>query len=142
MCFQLLTRKLLSDWRQSWFFKSPEATTACPGLQPHGSCRIPIPGLGEHPIATILPPLATRPTKIQQAGKPHCSPSSQSGMQASSICSEPHCVMLPSAARKLIKQQQRGANDLQMNTSTSVHQKAASLGSQDGGTLPFLKRVL
>ena len=63
-------------------------------------------------------------------------------MQASSICSKPRCAMLPSAARKLIKQQQHGANDVQMNTSTSVRQKAASLGSQDGGTLPSLMRVL
>lgn len=63
-------------------------------------------------------------------------------MQASPICSELRRAILPSAARKLIKRQQRGANDVQMNTSISVRQKAASLGSQDGGTLPSLMRVL
>lgn len=63
-------------------------------------------------------------------------------MQASPICAELRRATLPSAARKLIKRQQRGANDVQMNTSIFVRQKAVSLGSQDGGTLPSLMRVL
>lgn len=63
-------------------------------------------------------------------------------MQATSICSKLRCATLPSAAGKLIKRQQRGANDVQMSTSTSVRQKIVSLGSQDGGTLPFDEGVV
>lgn len=142
--FLLLACRLLPGWRQSWFFKSPEAAAALAGLQLQlcRNCRTPVPGVGDHPIGTVLLPLATSPTKRQQVAKLHRSPSSQSGIQASSICSELRCVMLPSAARKLIKRQQRGANDVQMNTSTSVRQKAASLGSHDGGLLSSLMRVL
>lgn len=134
--------RLLPSWRQSWLFHVLQDTAKPAGLQLRGSCRTHMPGMEEHPTDTILLPLTTSPTMRQQAGKLHCSLSSQSSMQASSICSKRCCTMLPSTARKLIKQQQRGANDVQMNTSISVRQKAASLGRQDGGTLPALLKVL